>query len=242
MMNQPAANLTETTRERENQRLRGDLLTVASRVSHDLRTPLGGIVSTAEALKEILAQHDPGAVKLVDALLNSAEEMSHLIRQVSFISRASAVPLPKVPVHMAEPVFGARQRLESRVLRRQAAVNEPASWPVVPGVTAWLENIWWNLLVNALKHGGERCRIELGWTPEKDSHRFWIADNGPGVPEPLQGKLFKGFDALHEARDVPGLGLSLVQRLVALQGGVCGHEQSKMGGACFFFTLPLEPA
>src|SRR5580700_317392 len=91
--------------ERENARLRGDLLTVAKRFSHDLRTPLGGIISSAEAIKETLSQRDASALPLVDSLLNSAEEMGQLIKQVSFVMRASASPLPKTEVHMAEPVF-----------------------------------------------------------------------------------------------------------------------------------------
>lgn len=226
--------------ERENARLRGDLLTLAKRFSHDLRTPLGGIVSAAEAVKEVLAGHDPSALPLADSLLNSAEEMTQLIKQVSFVARASANPLPKTSVHMAEPVFAALQRLESRILKRQAVVKEPRSWPVAPGVTAWLEAIWWHLVLNCLKHCQTGCHIELGWSPQANATRFWITDDGPGVPEALYGKLFKEFHSLHEERDVPGLGLSIVQRLVELQGGVCGHERPESGGARFFFTLPAE--
>jgi signal transduction histidine kinase len=202
---------------------------------------LGGIVSTAEAIKEVLAARDPAAVPLADSLLASAEEMTLLIQQMSFVARASANPLSKTSVHMAEAVFPALQRLESRILKRNARVLEPPSWPVVPGVLAWLEVIWWHLLGNALKHGGDHCRIELGWEHQKnDSRRFWIADNGPGVPDTLRPGLFMEFHRLHEARNVPGLGLSIVQRLVELQGGGCGHEQPGPAGARFFFTLPAE--
>jgi signal transduction histidine kinase len=238
-MNRPANRLTAQL-ELENARLRGDLLTLAKRFSHDLRTPLGGIVSTGEAVREVLSQHDPSAVALADSLLNSAEEMTQLIKQVSFVARASASPLPKTTVHMTEPVFIALQRLESRILKRQAVVKEPPSWPVVPGVPTWLEVIWWHFILNALKHGAQNCRIELGWTQHKDSIRFWLSDNGPGVPEILRGKLFKEFDSLHAEQSVPGLGLSIVQRLVELQGGTCGYETPEQGGARFFFTLPVE--
>jgi signal transduction histidine kinase len=219
-------------------RLRGDLLTLTQRFSHDLRTPLGGIVSTAEALKEILAAHDPSAVPLADLLLNSAEEMTQLIKQVSFLAQASAQPLPKTSVHMAEAVFAALQRLESRILKRRATVLEPPTWPVVPGVVGWLEVIWWQLIRNSLQHGGEGCRVELGWARQNDLIRFWVQDNGPGLPEALQGRIFQEFHSLHEQRNVPGLGLSIVQRLVELQGGTCAHERPVPGGARFYFELP----
>jgi signal transduction histidine kinase len=165
--------------------------------------------------------------------------MAQLIKQISFVTRASASPLPKTTVHMTEPVFVALQRLESRILKQQGLVKEPPAWPVVFGVPTWVEMIWWHFLVNALKQGGNKCRIELGWTQEKESTRFWITDNGPGVPEALHGKLFKEFHSLHAEHSVPGLGLSIVQRLVELQGGVCGYEKPEQGGALFFFTLPV---
>ena len=235
-----STNKLKATSEHENARLRGDLLTVAKRFSHDLRTPLGGIVSTAEAIKEILAAHDPSAVPLADSLLTSAEEINQLIKQVSFVARASANPQPKTAIHMADAVFPALQRVESRILKRQAEVAEPPSWPVVPGVLAWLEAIWWHLLMNALRHCEPACRIKLGWEKKGGSIRFWVSDNGPGVPEAIRKKLFKSFDCLHQEQDVAGLGLSIVQRLVELQGGVCGYEQAEQGGARFFFTLPAE--
>jgi len=235
-----ATNKLAAVIEHENARLRGDLLTLAKRFSHDLRTPLGGIVSTAEAIKEILAAQDPSAVPLADSLLVSAEEMNQLIKQVSFIARASANPQSKTRIHMADAVFPALQRLESRILKRQAKVVEPPSWPVVPGVLAWLEAIWWHLLTNALKHCGPACRIQLGWENKDGMTRFWINDNGNGVPAALHKKLFKEFHTLHQEQDIPGLGLSIVQRLVELQGGTCGYETLPDGGASFFFTLPME--
>lgn len=223
---------------RENARLRGDMLTLAQRFGHDLRTPLGGIVSTAEALREVLAAQDPSAVPLAESLLTSAEEMTQLIKQVTFLARASAQPLPKTKVHMAEAVFSALQRLESRVLRQQAAVVEPSSWPVVPGVLAWLEVTWWHLIVNSLKRCPEKGRLELGWERTGDFLRFWVADSGPGVPDELRKDLFKEFHNLHDQQNVSELGLSIVQRLVELQGGVCGHENPGPGRDLFFFTLP----
>jgi signal transduction histidine kinase len=233
----PAAAL-----EQENARLRGDLLTLAKRVSHDLRTPLGGIVSASEAVKEILADYDPSALPLADSLLTSADEMIQIIKQVSFLARASASPLPKSTLNMGEPVFAALQRLESRIIKRSASVQEPGSWPAVPGVAPWLESVWWHLIANGLKHCAQNCRIELGWSPADDQKclRFWIHDNGPGVPEPLRGKLFKEFHSLHEEQGIPGLGLSIVQRLIELQGGSCGYESPEQGGALFYFTLPAS--
>jgi signal transduction histidine kinase len=235
------ATAHEITQEQlllKNTRLRGDLLTVAVRVSHDLRTPLGGIVNTGELLQEILIEKEPAAAALVDSLFTSVDEISKLIGQIRIITRATADPKPKTQVNMAEIVSGVLQRLESRILKTQARVAEPASWPEVNGVADWLEFIWWNLLANALQHAGEKPKIELNWLQQKDGFRFQVCDSGGDIPAEIRANLFQPFDSLHEPESGWGLGLSVVQRLVDLQGGSCGYEPNFKGGACFFFTLP----
>jgi K+-sensing histidine kinase KdpD len=234
---------TETnhaTREelaRENARLRGDLLTVARRISHDLRTPLGGIITTSEMLKEVLRENNPSSASLMAPIFDSADGMAKVIERVSFILKASANSHSKEWIKMGEAVFGAMQRLESRILKSGATVAEPASWPEVNGVASWLEIVWWNLLGNALQHGKNPVRIEAGWQKEKNKFRFWVSDNGGEIPPEKIGKLFQPFHALHEPDAAQGLGLSIVHRLVELQGGDCGYEPAA-GGGCFYFTLP----
>jgi signal transduction histidine kinase len=235
--NATSCKVTQDQLLRENARLRGDLLTVARRISHDLRTPLGGIITTSEMLKEIIAEKNPSSAKLVNPVLNSVDDMNKLIERVSFVLKASANPIFKKRMKMDEAVFRALQSLESRILKKNAAVSEPSSWPDVNGVSGWLEVVWWNLIANALQYGNDR--IELGWREEKERFRFWVCDNGGGVPTEKRGKLFQPFDSLHEPDAAQGLGLSIVQRLVELQGGGCGYEPRAEGGLCFYFTLPV---
>ena len=111
---------------RENARLRGDLLTIASRVNHDLRTPLGGIVVASEMLKEILAENKPSRAPLVAPIFDSTEDIKKLIERVSFILKASVNPISKEPVKMGEVVFRVLQRLESKTLKKNADVTEPS--------------------------------------------------------------------------------------------------------------------
>ncbi len=223
---------------RENARLRGDLLTVAHRISHDLRTPLGGIITTSEILKENLMEDSPSSVALMAPVFDSAEDMAKLIERVSFILKASANPLAKERLKMGEVVFRTLQRLESKILKKSTTISEPSAWPEVAGVFSWLEIVWGNLLANALQYGKDR--IELGWQEENGVFRFWVCDNGGGVAPEKRAILFQPFHALHEINAAGGLGLSIVQRLVELQGGNCGHESLPAGGSLFFFTLPAE--
>lgn len=222
--------------EDENARLRGDLLTVASRVSHDLRTPLGGILTTAEVLQEMLAEANQPET-LTKSILNSVDDMTRLIKQISIVTRATAQPQPLKPLNMSHVIAIALQRTERLIAKRSAIVIQPPSWPEVKGVADWVEYAWVNFLTNAVQHTAEKVRIELSWREENGWCRFGIADNGGSVREELRRTLFCPFHTLHKPDcGTRGLGLSIVQRLMELQGGNCGYEP-RPGGSFFYFSL-----
>ena len=115
---------------------------------------------------------------------------------------------------------------------------QPNFWPKVYGEADSIEKVWCDLLANALSHARDQPRIELGWIRNKSEHRFWISDDGIGVPLERRPQLFHPFHLMHRMNSPKGLGLPLVQRLVELHGGSCGYEPFKEGGSLFFFTLP----
>lgn len=223
---------------RMNQRAQGDLRTVAHRINHDLRTPLGGISSACEVVRESLTDYAPADVSLVAPIFSSTEEVSRLIDRVSYVLQATIKPVEKTKVPMMEPVWAARQRLEGQIAKKHASVTQPESWPEVLGVGRMLETIWWNLLANALQYSGEAPQIRLGWSEEAANCKFWVCDDGPGVSAMMRAKLFQPFNTLFETNASRGLGLSITQRLVELQGGRCGYQAADGGGSEFFFTLP----
>ena len=139
---------------------------------------------------------------------------------------------------MTDPLWATLQRLERQIAKMNASVTQPNSWPEVSGVERMLETIWLNLLGNALQHSANAPRIELGWSAEPDEYRFWVCDDGPGVPAMMHAKLFQPFNNLYETNASRGLGLSITERLVRLQGGHCGYQPVAGGGSQFFFTLP----
>src|ERR1700744_3746277 len=161
----------------EKARLRGDLLTVARRISHDLRGPLGGISITSEMIKEILEEKGISAGPLVTPIFNSTNSLEKTIERVSFLLKASASPPLMTRVDMGEVFFNARQRLENQILKSGAQVLEPADWPTVTGVATWLEVIWRNLLANALQQNGGSSKIESGWRQDENVFYFWVSDN-----------------------------------------------------------------
>lgn len=232
-----AASVREHALVRELTRARGDLLTLGRRVVHDLRTPLGGILSGVEVLQEIVGEADPSCLDFTRSIAESVNDMSRLLDRVAFVAKASAMPAPMKTLFMDEAVGNVRDRLNTAILERGAVVSVPDGWPEVSGVLQWVETIWQNLILNALRHGPERPRIGLCWEDHGEWYSFQVTDNGPAIPRERLGLLFQPFETLHQPGTARGFGLSIVRRLVELQGGACQYEYSPETGNIFKFTL-----
>jgi K+-sensing histidine kinase KdpD len=212
------------------------MLTIARRVNHDLRAPLSGIISANEALKEELT--DAASLAVLNSALKSSDQLGSILQRISFVVQASVSRPHLEKMVMHEAVSPALIRLRNEIAAANAKISQPQSWPEVSGVSEWLEMIWRNLVLNALKYAGPAPQIELGWGDGNGECRFWVSDQGQGVPTGQLRGLFTPFDRLHELNAPRGWGLSIVQRLVELQKGRCGYEVNRQGGACFFFVLP----
>jgi signal transduction histidine kinase len=219
---------------RENLRLRGDLKTVSRRVTHDLRTPLGCILTVCEALR------DPAqaTVENLDAIRISAQEIAKLTDQVSLLLKATLDPLPPMVIGMGPLVSQALAELPADLTRRAQRVRLPAEWPEAVGVPAWLEFVWSQLIQNALRHGGRTGAVQVGWDRDGGEIRFWVSSPGT-VPAAMRPRLLRPFHLLHKQTGV-GLGLALVERLVSLQGGQCGYAVGEDNRSVFSFTLPAH--
>jgi len=224
---------------RENLGLRGDLKTVANRYSHDLRSPLNCIHITSELMKESSANKEPQLLAQIQTIQNSIIETFKIIDRFTFVLNASIEPLPFATFSMHAVVGRVLVKLEEEIQAAGVKLELPPNWPVVAGVAQWLEQIWMNFILNALQHGSPARPIKLGWNQHNEAWRFWVENQGAPVPTDFQAKLFNRFELLH-THSVSGLGLAMVQRLVALQGGQCGYEWHDTGSSVFYFTLPRK--
>jgi signal transduction histidine kinase len=144
------------------------------------------------------------------------------------------------PLDSAQIVTEARERLANVIEECQAEVITPDTWPEALGYGPWIEEVIVNYLSNAIKYGGRPPRVELGGTAQADGMvRFWVRDNGPGIPPEAQTQLFTPFTRLDRVRaNGHGLGLSIVRRIVEKLGGQVGVESAQDQGSVFSFTLP----
>jgi signal transduction histidine kinase len=223
---------------RENLRLRGDLKTIARRITHDARTPLGCILTVCEAIKDAdaTASHGLSPAEARRAIQSSAHEIALLLDRVSFVLRASVDPQPASRLNMGTVVNQLLVQLRPEIEAAGQKIRLPAKWPEVEGVPGWLEFIWTQLIQNAVRHGAHSGSFQLGWDAHESAVHFWIASPGMLLPG-QETRIWRPFHLLHQQTQA-GLGLSLVQRLVELQGGQCAYKATNDSRAVFGFTLP----
>ncbi len=216
----------------------------AHTVAHDLKGPLGMLFGYATLLAEGWRAFPPEDVtqylKFVEAGAKKGCDIVEALLLLASTRRQTFIHLQ--PLDMAQIVKEVQERLRGMIQDRQAEVLVQEHWPVVAGYAAWVEEVWVNYISNAIKYGGVPPRVEIGATEQSDGYvRFWVRDNGPGIPEEKLPRLFVEFDRLDEVRlkEGYGLGLSIVKRILDRLDGQVGVESTMGEGSTFWFTLPL---
>jgi PAS domain S-box-containing protein len=214
-------------------------------VSHDLRSPLSTVQAVGELLIDVPLEEDRRAAQLRN-LMRATERMDRLIRDLLDVARIDAGGLsvavaPTSAVHVVEEALGA-------LLPRAEAAGISLVATRVPGVDVLvdvdrIQQVWENLVSNALRHTDSEGRIELGAELLPDRVRFRVVDTGSGIAEDQLPHLFDRFwRAEGGRRDGAGLGLAIVRGVVEAHGGEVGARSRPGEGATFTFTLRRAPA
>ncbi|HEX9081806.1 MAG TPA: ATP-binding protein [Holophagaceae bacterium] len=226
----------------ETERSRNALLTS---VSHDLRTPLSTISGAAGTLVQEGEDLPPEERRDLAALiLEEARRLDHLIGNLLEITSLEhgSVRLSREWQPLEEVVGAALTRMESRCEEVPVEVALPADLPLVPMDGVLVEQLFLNLLENALRHA-PGARIRLGARVEGEVLQVEVADEGPGIPEADRERIFEKFFRRAGSRGDggSGLGLAICRAIVEAHGGRIRVEEAPGGGAAFRFTLPLHP-
>ncbi len=210
----------------------------AQTVAHDLKTPLGTIVGFAETLKTAYEDISPEeAHRYLHTIARNGRRMDRIIEGLLLLPWADT---EMEPLDMGEIVSESLERLAAMIQQFKAQVDAPETWPTALGYAPWVEGVWVNYISNALKYGGRPPRVVLGAERQKNGMiYFWVRDNGPGLPQDAQEKLFAPFTRLEQRQiEGHGLGLWIVRRIVERLGGQVSVDSAPGQGSVFAFTLP----
>lgn len=225
--------------EIERERLKGDLL---RSVSHDLRTPLAGILGAASTVKENyeLLTDDVRKDFLQD-ICTDAEWLNHLVDNILSMTRLSEgkVILKKEMEAVEELVAGAVQRIKKRTQNKDISISIPDELIMIPVEGILIEQVIVNLLDNAIKHTPENAKVHVAVEREGDNIEFSVHDSGPGIPEEELSLVFdRFFTSAKQGRRGFGLGLAICKSIVEAHGGKITAFNDPNGGAVFRFVLP----
>jgi len=220
-----------------------ELQRFAYAASHDLQTPMRSIASFIQLLQENYSnQLDQRGRDWMRRTFESVKQLQALVRDLLEYSSVDAQARPFEAVSMRD-VFDHVVDLLSASIAETHAQIESGALPVVQGNRTQLVQLLLNLLDNALKYRSAAVpEIRVTATLENDEWLFAVRDNGIGISERYQRRIFEPFQRLHEQREIPGTGIGLAtcSRVVQRHGGKIWVESEPGRGSVFYFTLPQE--
>jgi len=209
-------------------------------VSHDLRAPLRAVDGYALMLEEDCAGTLDGEGKrLLGVVRAESRRMGQLIDDLLEFSRSGRQHMEPMPVDMTAL---AREAAADSAHDYPSTAVQLGELPAAHGDRTMLKQVWANLIGNAFKYSSKNPspRIEIEGRANGADNEYWVRDNGVGFDPRYADKLFGVFRRLHGDLEFPGtgVGLAIVQRVVARHGGRVWGEGRPNHGARFGFALP----
>lgn len=238
-----AKKVSEMEREAEREKIHSNLLRA---VSHDIRTPLTGIVGATNVLLE---QDDTLTPQQRRELLKNANEeaqwLIHIVENLLSITRIGAgedARVTKTPEAAEEVIEGAVGKFRRRYPQIDVEVRLPEEFFLVPMDPLLIQQVMTNLLENAAVHGVTTTRVVVSLEKRGKWARFTVCDNGRGIPEGRLHNLFDGTQSAQKGDSTRsmGIGLSVCKTVVVAHRGKIKGENIKGSGARFTVDLPLE--
>ncbi|WMJ90074.1 ATP-binding protein [Anaerocolumna sp. MB42-C2] len=230
--------------ENEKEKTRANLLRA---VSHDLRTPLTGMIGASETIlnnKNILSEKEQ--IKLIEYIYEDSNWLLHMVENLLSVTRIREgnSSVNKVPEPLEEVITEAIMRTRKRFPYANIKVNIPDDFIMVPMDATLIEQVIINLLENAIKYSGNNKPVILLVEKDDSDITFHIKDEGKGISVSKIDSIFDGCSQTEnlssDSAKGLGIGLSICKTIINAHGGTITAKNNDGQGAVFTFTLPLE--
>lgn len=222
--------------ERSNQALEEFAHTAA----HDLKEPIRSIHSYVEM---ILYDHPDLSEAIKDPLkkvMSVSWRMGQMVSELLLLSEISHITGEFVETDLNQVLIKEMDGLQMRLEQANATVNHEHLPTIVCHPTR-IGEILRNLIVNGIKYNeSDEKTIDIGFFEDGNKTVFFVKDNGIGIKDDHQGKIFKIFKRLHGKTEYgggTGIGLAITKKIVEMHNGRIWVESKKDQGTTFFFTL-----
>ena len=215
-----------------------------SKVSHDLRNMLTSAQLISDRLGEV---KDPNVQRFAPRLITSLDRAILFLNETLKFGRAQELPPQRVRLNLRET---AREVLESFELscgERIALLNEVASDVTIQADREQLNRVVTNLVRNAVQAldtseaiAGQIFFVAIRGARHGSVTSIEIADNGPGIPMAVRGKVFEAFQSAQRSGGT-GLGLAISTELVVAHGGTIEVKETSENGTVFMVMIPDQP-
>jgi len=244
--------LHEITALRRAERVRRDFVT---NISHELRTPLASVKLLAETLSAGAVEDAATAGQFAVQIEREVDHLAQLVTELLDLSmiESGESALSVEPVRPPAVIADVADRIGPVAARRGITVRqlpEPndADSVLVAADAARISQALLNLAHNAVKYNRPRGEVRLGWEPAGSTVRFTVADDGIGISEAHQARIFERFykvdrSRAHESDEAlgggsAGLGLAIVRHIAEAHGGSAGVESVEGVGSTFWIEVP----
>ena len=240
-----AAEASEADALRRSERLRAALL---NSISHDLRTPLAGVLGAATTLIDYGPSLErPVQVDLLESIRDEAERLNRYVSNLLDMTRleGGGVAPRTQSTDLRDVVTAAAERIARRLGKRELVRDYPPTLTTVPADPALLEQALVNILENAIAYSDDGSRIEAAVYEDERNVVISIEDEGRGIPTAQLKQVFEKFQRLDQTSDRgTGLGLAIAKGFVDAMGGrIAAASPIHDGrGTRILISLPKEKA
>ncbi len=237
-------NAHDVTRFREAEEMKAMFISV---ISHELKTPVALIKGYASTLQREDAQWDEKTVR--DSLAIIEEESDRLDGLINNLLQASRIQAGTLKMELNDvliPKLAAKavERFRVQAPSHELLLDFAADFPPLLADEERLQQVFYNLISNAIKYSPQGGTIRVGGRVRGDFVELFVSDQGQGIPLDRQSRLFEPFyrvdSGLGRRTQGVGLGLFLVKAIVEGHGGHVWVQSAPGKGSTFYFTLPLR--
>jgi len=216
-----------------------ELQNFAHILSHDLKTPIRGVLTLSEFMQEDIENNQMDEVNShIEAIKRRVIRMNGLIEGILDFSKIGMLKSKKESIDLNVLI---NEIFEDAITKENIVCTIKTKLPIIHNVRVLFVQLFSNLISNAVKHNDkEQGGITVDYEASKDFHEFSVADNGPGIAKSYHEKIFKLYQTLNEDEEIDstGVGLSIVKKIITVLNGTITLESKLNEGTTFYIKIP----